>query len=196
MEMVKAESNKPPVLRDGFDVPKLNLNKLDSARRQLRTAIQLFFDDKDPVSIHCLASSAYRILRDLAEGSGDCEFHNSMMACINQGMKSQYWTAINSAANFFKHADRDPEETYAFNPAANDLLLILCCQYIQSREAELPAEGKAYTAWVLINYPNLISKDSLLWRFYQTMALSPASTREEALVDGREMLRHLQSLES
>jgi hypothetical protein len=40
------------------------------ARRQLRTAIRLWFDDGDPVSIHTLAAAAYEILHTLARRKG------------------------------------------------------------------------------------------------------------------------------
>jgi hypothetical protein len=40
---------------------KIVVTKLDAARRQLRTAIHLWFNDGDPVSIHALAFAAYEL---------------------------------------------------------------------------------------------------------------------------------------
>src|SRR5207245_10811773 len=38
------------------DNAKITVTKLDAARRQLRTAIRLWFEEGDPVSIHTLAA--------------------------------------------------------------------------------------------------------------------------------------------
>jgi hypothetical protein len=44
---------------------KIEISKLDAAKRQLKTAINLYFSYGDPVSIHTLASAAREILYDL-----------------------------------------------------------------------------------------------------------------------------------
>jgi len=46
---------------------KSKLSKLNVAKRQLETAIKLYFNDNDPVSIHTLACAAREILSDLNE---------------------------------------------------------------------------------------------------------------------------------
>jgi hypothetical protein len=41
------------------------ITKLEAARRQLRSAIGLWFSDADFVTIHTLAAAAYQIIHDL-----------------------------------------------------------------------------------------------------------------------------------
>lgn len=41
------------------------ITKKDAARRQLETAIQLYIDDKDSISIHTLTAAAFGIIRDV-----------------------------------------------------------------------------------------------------------------------------------
>jgi len=41
--------------------PKLKISKLDAAKRQLETAIRLYFNEADPVSVHTLAGAAHTI---------------------------------------------------------------------------------------------------------------------------------------
>jgi hypothetical protein len=48
---------------DGWN--KLPVTKLDAARRQLETAITLWFHEADPVSIHALTGAAHNLLCDL-----------------------------------------------------------------------------------------------------------------------------------
>jgi hypothetical protein len=45
--------------------PKLKLSKLDCARRQLELAIELYFMERDPVSIHTLAGAARQLIEDI-----------------------------------------------------------------------------------------------------------------------------------
>ncbi len=43
----------------------IQITKLDAVLSQLETAIALWFNDGDPLSIHTLASAAYQIIYDL-----------------------------------------------------------------------------------------------------------------------------------
>jgi hypothetical protein len=45
----------------------VRLGKLEAARRQLETAIKLYFADGDEVSIHTLTGAAYPLIRDINE---------------------------------------------------------------------------------------------------------------------------------
>jgi hypothetical protein len=51
-------------------VKEFKVSKLDAAKRQLETAIRLYFSDGDPVSIHTLTAAAYNILRDVTKQKG------------------------------------------------------------------------------------------------------------------------------
>ena len=46
---------------------RIVITKLDAARRQLDTAIELFFANGDFVSIHALAYAAYTLTRNLCD---------------------------------------------------------------------------------------------------------------------------------
>ena len=48
----------------------LKLTKVDAARRQIESAIWLWFVDADVVSVHTLAAAAHRLLLDLAAHRG------------------------------------------------------------------------------------------------------------------------------
>lgn len=50
--------------------PKLKISKLDAAKRQLETAIRLYFNEADPISIHTLAGAAHTILSDINKKYG------------------------------------------------------------------------------------------------------------------------------
>ena len=49
---------------------RLQISKLDAARRQLEIAVRLYFAEDDPVSIHTLTSAAYQLLSDINRALG------------------------------------------------------------------------------------------------------------------------------
>jgi hypothetical protein len=68
-------------------VSKLRTNKIEAARRQLDAAIRLFFTPEDPFAVHSVMSAAERILRDLAEQSGNSSIHETIKLYIRPGME-------------------------------------------------------------------------------------------------------------
>ena len=50
---------------------KVQISKIESARRQLDCAIELWFLDKDEVSIHTLVAAAHQIIHDIKVQRGE-----------------------------------------------------------------------------------------------------------------------------
>ena len=61
---------------------KVHITKLAAAERQLRTAIRLYFAKEDELSIHTIASAAYRLLADLKAERGMDEAANVYLTSI------------------------------------------------------------------------------------------------------------------
>lgn len=74
------------------------ISKLDAARRQLNTAIRLWLQEDDLASVQTLGWAALTILRDLTKAAGR----------PTPGGIPPEWQLDREAANFLKHADRDP----------------------------------------------------------------------------------------
>jgi hypothetical protein len=83
------------------------ISKLDAARRQLDTAIKLFFDNEDGLSVHTLAYASFKVLFDIYPVHQDDDF----AAKIDELISQIGWKRFNQTANFLKHADRDPHES-------------------------------------------------------------------------------------
>jgi hypothetical protein len=49
---------------------QFTVSKIEAALRQLETAIQLYFSDGDPISVHTLTAAAYNVLRDVTARTG------------------------------------------------------------------------------------------------------------------------------
>lgn len=108
---------------------KIKISKLDAAKRQLETAIRLYFNSADPISIHTLACAAHNILADLTKA-----YKQDPMALsgilIKEECRVRLMRKLREPQNFFKHATEDRESTIDFNPDVNEsFILDSCMQY-------------------------------------------------------------------
>jgi hypothetical protein len=135
----------------------LSLTKLDVARRQLRAALELWFADGDPVSIHALVYAAHEIIHRLYRNSGgkDLLFDSSV---IKDEHRSEFAKLLKEDANFFKHPDKDLHETREFNPRVNDLFLIMSTTGMQ-RMGEVGDVESAFMFWLYLQHPNWFPED-------------------------------------
>jgi hypothetical protein len=102
----------------------ITVSKLAAARRQLETAVRLYFSEADPVSIHTLTSAAYQVLMDLNRARGGAPMLKEQIPTwvrpdATDGVKQK----LSEAANFFKHADRDHGDVLEFSQQQTELLL-------------------------------------------------------------------------
>lgn len=133
----------------------MHVTKLDAAKRQLETAFHLYFLEKDPVSVHSLASAALGLPEDLDRGTGG---RGSLMErMVTEVVRSEHQAEVRSLfrepQNFFKHADRDPEATLNFDPLLTEMIM-LAAGY-KYRELSGETLGIAYLAqvWLIISRP-------------------------------------------
>lgn len=103
----------------------MRITKLDAARRQLETAVVLYFHEADPVSIHTLTSAAYEVLRNVNRARNGAQMIKDWAPeMIKPEYAKEFKDRLNEAQNFFKHANRDAEATLEFQPGETELLLL------------------------------------------------------------------------
>jgi hypothetical protein len=82
----------------------MNITKLDAAKSQLATAIWLYFEDCDPVSVHTLVMAAAEIIDRLCESKGTPTWRCSFSTMIIPEWRKEFVRRFYKARNFFKHA--------------------------------------------------------------------------------------------
>jgi hypothetical protein len=134
-------------------LPKLQVTKLDVARRQLEVAIRLYFHEGDPVSIHTLTAAAYNILRDLSKhrGSTGMVMKDMLIEKIKPEHRDEVRRKINEAENYFKHADKDADQLFIFSPRQSEFLLYDACFKYRELSGEFPPLIQLFLGWHMIN---------------------------------------------
>jgi hypothetical protein len=101
--------------------PRLvKLSKIEAARRQIESAIWLWFVDDDMVSVQTLASAAHRTLADLADVWGASAWP-STAAYVPTSPPRPRREQADDAVTFFQEAKDD--ETYAVSEQWTELCL-------------------------------------------------------------------------
>ena len=98
----------------------VKLSKIEAARRQIESAVWLWFMDGDMVSVYTLASAARRTLVSLANLWGT-EAWPSTAAYLPQRVQNQRHIRTDNAATFFK--DAKEKESYEVSPQWTELYL-------------------------------------------------------------------------
>jgi hypothetical protein len=94
----------------------IHLSKLDAARRQLKVAIRLLFDEDDPVAVHTLVGAASVIITDLVEKLHPDNSWDKFAQEANKISASEYFQVMRKPQNFLKHARDDHAATFDFDP--------------------------------------------------------------------------------
>ncbi|WP_304349997.1 hypothetical protein [Comamonas testosteroni] len=135
----------------------LKLSKLDAAERQLNQAIKLFFAESDEVSIHALAEAASQVLADIGKPLGIKSIVRDS-GLIREEMRKEWLNIVFRSRNFFKHADKDPNEINDFNPVSNVVsLLDGVCMHSAIAKQWTP-ETYVFFIWTEFAYPDLFLK--------------------------------------
>jgi hypothetical protein len=136
------------------------VTKIDAARRQLITAIRLFFDGGDPVSVYSLASNAWEVIDVLCTSVGVESLSKQARENLPAGHTLKYY--INEPCrNFFKHAEQDPNadsvvELLEANVAA--ILFLAVEDYIRFRQGG-PVEAQVFQLWFIAVFPEKVTED-------------------------------------
>lgn len=144
--------------------PTIKLSKLDVAKRQLETAIHLYFLERDPVSIHTLVAASYQIIQDLNKhrNGRPMLFEDLIDIYIKDGHKKEVYKKLHEAENFFKHADKDPDEVIEFSPLASESILWEACIKYTELSGEQTSRMQAMNGWFQLKHPDLFKYDD--WR--------------------------------
>lgn len=144
-------------MNDLIDLTPIKLGKMDVARRQLVTAIRIYFANGDCVSTHTLAAAAFEILDDLDNHGADTgTVFDHVEEYIKPEQIGTFQKLRRAPQNFFKHADKDPEETFEFYPTAAEATLWAAAMKYEELANESSLELAAVRTWIMIQNPDIL----------------------------------------
>jgi len=134
----------------------MDVTKTEAAQQQLTTAIRLYFEDRDPISVHTLAMAASEIIDQLCRSNKVPSMRDEMMADIDPVHHKMVFDALHKSRNFFKHAspNRPNEVLRDFNDDQNLYAVLVACEGLR-RFGIRPREATIFTAWVAVILPVL-----------------------------------------
>jgi hypothetical protein len=137
----------------------MRIGKLDAARRQLRTAITLWFNGGDPVSVHTLAFAAYEIIHAISEkrdpSRRDLLFDSAL---VKDEYRKEFNAMLKRHANFFKHANRDGDSVIDFNPELSKLFILFAITGRRLCGESASDEESAFLWWLQIHEADLLTE--------------------------------------
>lgn len=123
------------------------ISKLEAAQRQLDTAIDLWFEDRDGLSIFTLAFASLKVLLNLYPHEADDGFGAVIDKLIDEAIG---WKDFSKHANFLKHADRDPDAVLNdFHPDAGmPVMGLATLLYRRLNKGSLSLKMMALDSWI------------------------------------------------
>lgn len=156
------------------------VTKQKAATCQLETAIKLFLENRDLISAYTLCCAAdsiiqgiykndrVRILSRQKERSPDLRsFRFSWREEWEIRLKPEYqkegFRLINEAQNFFKHADKDHEDTYEFNGwELSGLRIFFAITDYNLVFGEMTKAMNVFFVWYAIQHPRVLGEGNPL----------------------------------
>lgn len=145
------------------------IDKLSAARRQLNTAIQLWFEERDPVAIAGLTFAAREIFhamqKKIQKKTGKKRSFPDPMPDedgLSNSERSARNKIIRSTANFFKHANADPEAIHEFGSEVTMVFMLeSIALYGDVTNGDQTGWMKSFRAFLLTARPRLFKPDLL-----------------------------------
>ena len=137
--------------------------KVALARRQLGTALALFLQDDDPVSVHCLACGGTELAAFLADQSDQTSFTEHALMTFPEmktgelvSLRNKYWNAMKHARSRDGSLRDDQDLMDAFDDEKNDHVLFIGWHDYGLAVGVLPIEAQAFQAWYFSCYPDKV----------------------------------------
>ena len=157
-----------------------NISKFNAAERQLKEAIRLVIQGRDPISTHTLACSAHQILYDLAQKHG---ISSNIKDIVPNRKKREWFNILNTPYNFFRHANKDTDKEITFNPTISHFFILDATYMYQALNSNLFYEGALFRLWFNRHYPDYILKNNTGDRLMNLMQEFKAYFTDEDFLD-------------
>jgi len=133
---------------------KIRLTKVNAVENQLETALKLYFQNEDIVSIHTLVSACMVLLKDLLHKRKRIitDFDETLFKKLPKEYQKELRNGLNKQQNFLKHADQDHYQAMEFNPNLTEIFLYTAINDFQKLTNNITPIQLTYRFWFQIQY--------------------------------------------
>ena len=164
----------------------MKLDKTEIARRQLGTALAMFLEDSDPVSVHTLACAGCEIAEHLTRKAGEEPFSTHALLTfpdLDHGeirrLQNQYWNAFKHAQTRDGIEREDSELLERFGDEVNDHTLFVGWHDYMLAVGALPIEAQIFQAWYFALYPEKSNPEVDTRIYRQLFPMLPSKFRAD-----------------
>jgi hypothetical protein len=133
----------------------IKVSILDAAKRQMETAVRLYFNDADPVSVYTLTGASHAVLTDLIKKNGSKSSVSDFS--IRNEYKREVRSKIRKAKNHLHSAAKNPESTVTVNVLTNEYFLFDACEKYMALTSEHVPYFIIFRGWFVYKHPNMFS---------------------------------------
>ena len=127
------------------------VGKIEAAERQFCLAVQLFFEERDAVSIHTLAWAAHEILDRSIDSGGSL-----LQDLVEDAGSGTTRRELEEAMRFFKHHQGAQFKEIKFIENLNEWLLLDCAMMDRELTGLALPESKVIRAWMSVRFPGIV----------------------------------------
>jgi len=160
--------------------------KADAARRQLGTALHLWLDDLDPVSVHVLASGGCEIANALAKKGGkpfsafSLEVHSELTEADLPKLRNVFWNAMKRSHH--KNGEERNDEELLATPLESENEARLAEGWFDLMQVmPLPIEAQVLVQWFLAKYLNPVEIEPVIDELFPALRSMSAAEQKNAL---------------
>lgn len=151
----------------------IKVNKFDAIQAQLDAAVELFFLSDNLIATHTLAAAAYNALRDIAKKQKEEHpfLKRGFLETFSDSERSRVISFLNGPENFFKHAEKDYDNTIDFDAELTEILLMDAMAYFRDKPHLQPKRYDVFRLWVGVIRKETIPDENLR-NFVEALALN------------------------
>lgn len=145
----------------------LKISKLEAAKRQIETAIMLYFQNMDSVSIHTLTCASHGILKDMVRKTDITSLIlDEMKNNIKKERQNEFIKMLSRPTNYFKHLFAPPiNKDLEFYEHETDLWLLDGCLMYEKLTGIKTRLMKIFETWFKIENGDVLVEE------YRSLAL-------------------------
>ncbi|WP_144428191.1 hypothetical protein [Azospirillum thiophilum] len=143
---------------------EMTVSKIHAASEQIDAAINLLAENKFPVSVHTLSAAAYEVAEDLCKHGKVFSIGDAFIIHLKDSALKGFLRGLAAPANFFKHADRDPNEVIFFNTEKNDLMIFMATMNLAEIQQTTSLTRRVFLNWFAMKKPEAFEAD--IWEAF------------------------------